>query len=72
MIHLTNDAVQKKSEDYGKFEQANKMSYPELQKYFDNNFPDKKLDVQGEIVPRMKEIATDTIKAVYSKVDPAK
>jgi tubulin--tyrosine ligase len=26
-IHLTNDAVQKKSEDYGKFENGNKMSY---------------------------------------------
>lgn len=26
-VHLTNDAVQKKSEDYGKFENGNKMSY---------------------------------------------
>ena len=26
-IHLTNDAVQKKSDDYGKFENGNKMSY---------------------------------------------
>ena len=25
-IHLTNDAVQKHSEDYGKFENGNKMS----------------------------------------------
>ena len=29
MIHLTNDAVQKKSEDYGRFESGNKVSsYP--------------------------------------------
>jgi tubulin--tyrosine ligase len=26
-VHLTNDAVQKKSEDYGKFENGNKISY---------------------------------------------
>lgn len=26
MIHLTNDAVQKKSEDYGKYENGNKVS----------------------------------------------
>jgi hypothetical protein len=26
-IHLTNDAIQKHSEDYGKFENANKLSY---------------------------------------------
>lgn len=25
LIHLTNDAVQKKSEDYGKFESGNKV-----------------------------------------------
>jgi tubulin---tyrosine ligase len=26
MIHLTNDAVQKRSDDYGKFEGGNKIS----------------------------------------------
>ena len=26
-IHLTNDAIQKKSEDYGKYENANKISF---------------------------------------------
>ena len=30
IIHLTNDAVQKKSDDYGKFEAANKISYAEF------------------------------------------
>jgi len=27
MIHLTNDAVQKKSDDYGKFEGGNKVLF---------------------------------------------
>lgn len=27
MIHLTNDAIQKNSADYGKFESSNKISY---------------------------------------------
>ena len=27
MIHLTNDAVQKKSDEYGKYESGNKVSY---------------------------------------------
>jgi len=26
-VHLTNDAIQKKNEDYGKFENGNKISY---------------------------------------------
>ncbi len=29
--HLTNDAVQKKHKDYGKFEQANKLSFTDLE-----------------------------------------
>ncbi len=31
-IHLTNDAVQKYSPDYGKFESSNKLSYADLEK----------------------------------------
>merc|ERR1719240_1723541 len=31
--HLNNDAVQNKSEDYGKYESANKMSFAEFEKY---------------------------------------
>ena len=38
MIHLTNDAVQKKSEDYGRFEPGNKISYIEFQTYLDKNY----------------------------------
>ena len=34
-IHLTNDAIQKRSEDYGRFENGNKLSYSEFQKYLD-------------------------------------
>ena len=29
-IHLTNDAVQKKASDYGKFETGNKISYEDF------------------------------------------
>lgn len=36
-IHLTNDAIQKNSEDYGKFENANKLSYADFNKYFEQN-----------------------------------
>ena len=33
-IHLTNDAVQKNHEDYGKFENANKLSFSDFDRYF--------------------------------------
>lgn len=33
MIHLTNDAVQKKGDDYGRFEKGNKVGYEEFSTY---------------------------------------
>lgn len=36
MIHLTNDAVQKKGDTYGKHEKGNKVSYEDFQIYLDN------------------------------------
>ena len=30
LVHLTNDAIQKKAEDYGKFECGNKLSYADF------------------------------------------
>jgi tubulin--tyrosine ligase len=40
MIHLTNDAVQKHAEDYGKFEPGNKLSYNDFQNYLDKHYSD--------------------------------
>jgi len=36
IVHLTNDAIQKHDEDYCKFENANKISYQNFQKYLDS------------------------------------
>lgn len=55
-IHLTNDAVQKKSEDYGKYENGNKLSYVDFQKYLDQNFPDKEYDFYRTVYPAMMVI----------------
>jgi len=30
LVHLTNDAIQKKADDYGKFEAGNKISYTDF------------------------------------------
>lgn len=68
-IHLTNDAIQKKADNYGKFEPGNKMSYTEFQKHFDQNFPDLDISMESKIVPQMKKIATDSIKATFRQLD---
>ena len=53
-IHLTNDAVQKKYEDYGKFEPGNKISFPDFQKYLDSTFPTLNIDFFRDILPQIK------------------
>ena len=35
LIHLTNDAVQKKSDEYGRYESGNKLTFSEYQHYLD-------------------------------------
>lgn len=68
-IHLTNDAVQKKSEDYGRYEFANKISYEEFQRYLENHRPKIYLNFFTDIVPKMKKMVKETILATYRKLD---
>ncbi|OMJ68400.1 hypothetical protein SteCoe_34156 [Stentor coeruleus] len=69
-IHLTNDAVQKKADDYGKFENGNKMSYKDFQKYLDNKRIPKNFFY--DILPNIKKIVLDTIKASFLDLDKRK
>ena len=54
LTHLTNDAVQKKGEDYGKFEAANKLSYAEFQKYIETTYPEKGIRFYRHINTQIK------------------
>ena len=70
MVHLTNDAIQKGNPNYGKYEEGNKISYSEFQRYIDSTFGDKKFSFVETIYPKMKAIATDAIKSTYLEIDP--
>lgn len=48
-MHLTNDAVQKKEEGYGKYEKSNKLSFEDLNKYISASFPN--VDFYTDIYP---------------------
>lgn len=69
-IHLTNDAVQKRLDDYGKFESGNKLSYPEFQKFLDSVKID--CDFVKQVVPKLKQMAQDSMRAVSRKLDPSR
>ena len=69
-VHLTNDAIQKRSENYGKYEAGNKISYSNFQRYLDTNFPHKKYSFENQILYKMKEITKDILHASFSFLDP--
>ena len=69
-IHLTNDAIQKHSEEYGKYEDGNKLSYKDFQRYLDFYCPEKKVTFLADILPKIKNLAKDSIQAAYLKIDP--
>lgn len=70
MVHLTNDAIQKNCPAYGKYEEGNKLSYAEFQRYLDHTYPDKKYSFIEQAYPRMREIATDAVRSTYLWMDP--
>ena len=56
-IHLTNDAIQKYSYNYGKYEPGNKLTYSELQRHFDSlpkHNSSKLFDFSNSIHPKLK------------------
>lgn len=53
--------------EYGKHEKGNKISYDELQNYIKKNYGK---EFKGYILPKMKKITTDIIKACSGSIDP--
>ena len=51
LVHLTNDAIQKKADDYGKFENANKLSYIDFQNFLDKNHESKNINFDRDLLP---------------------
>ena len=69
-VHLTNDAIQNKSEDYGKFENGNKLSWQDFTKVICAQQPDLDFDFHRDIFPQIQKLIGDTFKASFTKIDP--
>lgn len=69
-MHLTNDAIQKNSDEYGKYEKGNKISYDKFQEYLNKTLKKKQKNIFYErILPKMKSITTDAVKSTYLALD---
>ena len=71
-IHLTNDAIQKHAEDYGKYENANKIGFSDFSKVICNQQPDLDFDMYRDLMPQIHKLMADTFKAAYTKIDPTR
>ena len=62
--HLTNDAVQKNSKTYGKFEEGNKLDFTEWQNLVNIDYPDAPDGVVlNKIYPEIKRLSKLTVQA---------
>jgi hypothetical protein len=69
-VHLTNDAIQKNSDEYGKYEKGNKITYEKFQVYLDKNRKNGEKNVFfDKILPEMKELAINAVKSTYFLLD---
>ena len=67
-IHLTNDAIQKNHEDYGKYESGNKLSYYDFQKFLNCN--GSNIDFFTDLYPKIVKIVTDSIASAKNIINP--
>ena len=69
-VHLTNNAVQKNLDTYGKYEDENIISYKRYQEILNEEQPECGIDIYENIVPMMKAIIMKTFYAVRKTIDP--
>ena len=63
LAHLTNDAIQKKSSLYGKYEQSNKLSFGDIDIFMRS----KEISFK-EVLESMKKLAYHSIKSAESSL----
>jgi tubulin--tyrosine ligase len=66
---LTNNAVQKNAENYGKFEDGNQLSFYDLQDILnEENSSFNPNYVRDDMIPKMKEIIIHNLESVRKKL----
>ena len=70
IVHLTNEAIQQKFEDFGRYEPGNKITYNELNAYLKLLNSKSKFNFYKDVLPVIKNLVTDTMRATHGKLDP--
>lgn len=67
-VHLTNNAIQKNSPEYGCHEDGNQLSFAELKKLVLKS--GNRVDFEVDIVQKMKNMCAVTLTTVKKKINP--
>lgn len=68
-VHLTNDAVQQHSDKYGKYEEGNKLSYAEFERYLSTKFGKQDYSIHS-LHRVMGRIALDVAASSFHRLNP--
>lgn len=68
-VHLTNDAVQNKSKEYGKYEDGNKLTYPEFAAILDQAHKGDGDRFFTEVVPRIRDLVQASLTATAARLN---
>ena len=68
-IHLTNDAIQKNSQEYSKYEPGNKISYEKFDTYVKSLRNSNQPYFYDNILPQMKQMAVEAVKSCFLSLD---
>lgn len=71
-VHLTNNCLQQHGDKYGAHEVGNTIGYEDLQKYFDEAFPDKNINMYTHFIPRIKDLILDTFFSIQDDLKQCK
>ena len=67
-IHLTNNAIQKFSNSYGSFEDANQLSFSDFQRFLETQNGTKDINFKNSILPRITSIICKTLISTKKKL----
>ena len=68
-VHITNYSFQKHSSNFQKFELGNEVPFYDFQKFLDKEYKNKKIDVRKDIMEKVKNIISISMKSVKDKIN---
>ena len=67
--HITNYSFQKYNDNFQKFEKGNEVPFYEFQKFIDEKYPNKKYNLKVDLMKKVKEIVTLSMRAGKEKIN---